>query len=550
MAAPSADAASHQPPAPTDSVASDAPASRSVPAAAPSGPGEALAGDDSLDFVQEAIEPRTILKELKEGTVIDGKYRVDAVLGRGAMGVVVAATHQELREKVALKFLYVRADNGSDFRARFRREAQVSAKLKNEHITRVIDIGTWREHALFMVMEHLTGTDLRKVTRNFGALPVDRAVDYIIQVCEGMAEAHAHGIIHRDLKPSNLFVTKRADGTDLIKILDFGISKWSAQEGELDDLTQTGVVLGSPKYMSPEQLFGSGAVDVRADVWSIGAIFYELLVGHPPFDFPTLTRICAELSSTRPPPNMLEQRPRSARGARRNRPSRARARSRSAHRERGRPRGGHPRSGRVAVRGGREGQAPGDARRRDGARVSRDDDGEPRAVERGVRIDVVCARRHDRLARGCGRRGESSVEDAGDGGRPLRAGAPGGGRSSTSESSPSRRSSGRLRPRARRRLSLQRPPERARSRALRRPPLPPRPPRRCSPSPMRRRRALRRPPRGSNGRAPPRRPLQRRTPRPRRRLMFLHRRPHRPLRPRRLRRSIRCTIGSRTSRLH
>jgi serine/threonine-protein kinase len=259
--------------------------------------------------VADAVEPRTILKELKEGTVIDGKYRVDDVLGRGAMGVVVAATHQELREKVALKFLYVRADNGSDFRARFRREAQVSAKLKNEHITRVIDIGTWREHALFMVMEHLTGTDLRKVTRNFGALPVDRAIDYIIQVCEGMAEAHAHGIIHRDLKPSNLFVTKRADGTDLIKILDFGISKWSAQEGELDDLTQTGVVLGSPKYMSPEQLFGSGAVDVRADVWSIGAIFYELLVGHPPFDFPTLTRICAELSSTRPPANMREQRP-------------------------------------------------------------------------------------------------------------------------------------------------------------------------------------------------------------------------------------------------
>jgi eukaryotic-like serine/threonine-protein kinase len=257
----------------------------------------------------DAVETRSILKELKEGTVIAGKYRVDAVLGRGAMGVVVAATHQELREKVALKFLYVRADNGSDFRARFRREAQVSAKLKNEHITRVIDIGTWREHALFMVMEHLTGTDLRKVTRDFGALPVDRAIDYVVQVCEGMAEAHAHGIIHRDLKPSNLFVTKRADGTDLIKILDFGISKWSAQEGELDDLTQTGVVLGSPKYMSPEQLFGSGAVDARADVWSIGAILYELLVGRPPFDFPTLTRICAELSSTRPPPSMREQRP-------------------------------------------------------------------------------------------------------------------------------------------------------------------------------------------------------------------------------------------------
>jgi serine/threonine-protein kinase len=130
------------------------------------------------------------------------------------------------------------------------------------------------------------------------------ALDYIVQICEGLAEAHAIGIVHRDLKPSNLFVTRRPDGSELIKILDFGISKWSQGEEQLDELTQTGVVLGSPKYMAPEQLFGSASVDARADVWSIGAIFYEMLCGRPPFDFPTLTRICAELATDKPPPSL------------------------------------------------------------------------------------------------------------------------------------------------------------------------------------------------------------------------------------------------------
>jgi serine/threonine-protein kinase len=128
-------------------------------------------------------------------------------------------------------------------------------------------------------------------------------------VCEGIAEAHANGVVHRDLKPSNLFVTKRPDGSDLIKILDFGISKWSVGEAGVDELTQTGVVLGSPKYMAPEQLFGSSEVDARADVWSVGAIVYEMLCGRPPFDQPSFTKICAELSTDRLPPSLVERRP-------------------------------------------------------------------------------------------------------------------------------------------------------------------------------------------------------------------------------------------------
>jgi serine/threonine protein kinase len=266
-----------------------------------------ILGDEAVDSEDTG---RALLAELTVGSVIDGKYRVDEVLGRGAMGVVVAATHLELGERVALKFLRYRSKAGvtDDFQSRFKREARVSAKLKNEHITRVIDVGVWRQHVPYMVMDHLSGTDLRQILKTNGQLPIATAIEYTVQVCEGIAEAHAHGVVHRDLKPSNLFVTQRPDGSDLVKILDFGISKWSADETELDDLTQTGVVLGSPKYMAPEQLFGSSEVDARADVWSIGTILYEMLAGRPPFDFPTFTKICAELSTDRLPPPLAAKR--------------------------------------------------------------------------------------------------------------------------------------------------------------------------------------------------------------------------------------------------
>jgi serine/threonine-protein kinase len=275
----------------TDGVESIERPSAAAAAAAPSSGGE-----------QDAS--RSLLSELRVGTVIEGKYQVDAILGRGAMGVVVAATHVHLKERVALKFLLVRGDSDHDFKSRFRREAQVCARLRNEHIARVIDVGTWKDTATFMVMEYLAGTDLRKVLRARGQLDIPTALDYTVQICEGLAEAHAQNIIHRDLKPSNLFVTKRADGSDLIKILDFGISKWSEQhagDDEIDELTRTGMVLGSPKYMSPEQLFGSSGADARSDVWSIGAILYEMLAGRPPYDEPTFARLCAELANGRGP---------------------------------------------------------------------------------------------------------------------------------------------------------------------------------------------------------------------------------------------------------
>ena len=242
-------------------------------------------GDDDAASVSAPPEPAAavaFLRDFQTGTIIEGKYRVDKILGRGAMGIVAEATHVELREKVALKFLYAKDHSAEeDFRTRFRREAKVSAKLRNEHITRVIDVGIWREKFPYMVMDLLEGMDLRQVIREHGKLPIPLALDYIVQICEGVAEAHAHGIVHRDLKPSNLFVTKRA------------------RRAHADRRRAR-----SPKYMSPEQLFGSADVDARADVWSLGAIFYEMLTGKPPYNLPTLTRICAELSSDRPPPSL------------------------------------------------------------------------------------------------------------------------------------------------------------------------------------------------------------------------------------------------------
>ncbi len=256
-----------------------------------------------------ADEAKAALETLGVGTVVDGKYRIDAILGRGAMGVVVSATHLDLRETVALKFLNLRVGaKGDDFHLRFRREAQLCAKLRSEHVARVIDVGVWQERTPYMVMEHLAGHDLSQIIKARGPLPLDVALDYIVQVCVGLAEAHGIGVVHRDLKPSNLFITQRSDGSDLVKILDFGISKWSVED-DIGELTQSGVVLGSPKYMAVEQLFGSANVDSRADVWSIGAIFYAMLSGKSPYDFPTITRLCAELATNNPPTSLRVTRP-------------------------------------------------------------------------------------------------------------------------------------------------------------------------------------------------------------------------------------------------
>lgn len=183
---------------------------------------------------------------VNEGEILAGKYRVERVLGVGGMGVVVAALHIALDERVAIKFLLPEALTNAEAVARFAREARAAVKIKSQHVARVIDVGTLETGAPYMVMEFLKGQDLSNHLRQHGALPIADAVDFVLQACEALAEAHALGIVHRDLKPSNLYLTHQRDGTPVVKVLDFGISKVSGDAREKSDgaLTRTSALMG------------------------------------------------------------------------------------------------------------------------------------------------------------------------------------------------------------------------------------------------------------------------------------------------------------------
>jgi hypothetical protein len=233
------------------------------------------------------------------GDVVAGKYQVDRFLGRGGMGLVVAATHLQLGQRVAIKVLLPTA-NGEDV-ARFVREARAAVRLKSEHVTRVLDVGELPSGTPFMVMEYLEGGDLSERLERGSALPTAEAVDYLLQACEAIAEAHVSGIVHRDLKPSNLFLTHDAHGAAVVKVLDFGISKVD-DPGGVSKLTQTTTVFGSPVYMSPEQMRSAHNVDARTDIWSLGIILFELLTKRTPFEAPTYAELVLNVSTADPPP--------------------------------------------------------------------------------------------------------------------------------------------------------------------------------------------------------------------------------------------------------
>jgi serine/threonine-protein kinase len=230
---------------------------------------------------------------VQEGEVLAGKYRIERVLGVGGMGVVVAATHLQLEQKVAIKFLLETALENQESVRRFLREAKAAVRLKSQHVAKVIDVGTLENGAPYMVMEFLEGSDLGHRERETAALPVEEAVGFVLQACEAVAEAHSLGIVHRDLKPANLFVTRSVDGAPLVKVLDFGISK-TIDTSEMS-LTRTTSVMGSPLYMSPEQMRSSKNVDVRSDIWSIGVILYELLTGVVPFEADAVPELCLKV---------------------------------------------------------------------------------------------------------------------------------------------------------------------------------------------------------------------------------------------------------------
>jgi len=237
------------------------------------------------------------------GSVIAGKFRIERVLGAGAMGVVVLAWHLQLEDWVAIKFMLPAALSNAEAVARFLREARAAVKIKSEHIARVSDVGTLESGAPYMVMEYLQGQDLAALLAKNGPLPIEQATEFILQVCEALAEAHSLGIVHRDLKPANLFCAQRADGAQVIKVLDFGIAKAAPGAADSDfAMTKTSAMMGSPLYMSPEQLESARNVDARSDIWSLGAVLYELLGGRPPFLAASLAGLMLQITQRTPAP--------------------------------------------------------------------------------------------------------------------------------------------------------------------------------------------------------------------------------------------------------
>jgi len=238
---------------------------------------------------------------VRPGDVLAGKYTVERVLGAGGMGVVVAAHHIHLDEHVAIKFMLPEiAAKGGEPVSRFMREGRAAVKIRSEHVARVTDVGLLDNGAPYLVMEYLQGRDLEQVLRASGRLPVEDALDYVLQASEAIAEAHSLGIVHRDLKPANLFLAHRADGSPCVKVLDFGISKM-ARSGA-SGVTRTQAMMGSPLYMSPEQVTSAGAVDARADIWSLGVMVYQLVSGQLPFEADTLAQLVYKIVHTQAPP--------------------------------------------------------------------------------------------------------------------------------------------------------------------------------------------------------------------------------------------------------
>lgn len=225
------------------------------------------------------------------------------------MGAVFAARHVQLNERVAIKLLLPEMLDYPEVVERFAREAKAAVRIKSEHVSRVTDVGVLPNGAPYMVMEYLDGTDLRSWVNEEQFIPADRAVEFLLQACEALAEAHSLGIVHRDLKPENLFCVERPDGGLSIKVLDFGISKicHDPAGGVIPKLTQTVGLLGTPLYASPEQIASSRDVDVRSDIWSLGVVIFELLTHRMPFSGAGAIAHYSTMPSV-PPPTMLAHR--------------------------------------------------------------------------------------------------------------------------------------------------------------------------------------------------------------------------------------------------
>ncbi len=229
------------------------------------------------------------------GDLIGGRYRISAQLGQGGMGVVLGGEHLDLRQLVAIKVLRPALAKEPDALARFLREARAAASIRSRHAVRIYDVATTETGVPYMVMERLHGTPVDVLLAQQGPLPIVQAVQIIVEAAEAISEAHGLGIVHRDVKPSNLFLADDSLGVPLVKVLDFGISKRVAIDAGIESasLTAPQTILGSPRYMSPEQLRDPRSVDARTDVWGLGITLYELLTGRMPFECDSIPELCS-----------------------------------------------------------------------------------------------------------------------------------------------------------------------------------------------------------------------------------------------------------------
>jgi eukaryotic-like serine/threonine-protein kinase len=244
-----------------------------------------------------------------EGEIFAGKYRIGKVIGAGAMGTVVAAHHLLLDQKVAIKFLIPEASVHSESLSRFLREARAAVRIKSHHVARVLDVAVIEGGGPYIVMEYLEGCDLAIWLRDRGVLPVEQAVDFVLQACDAIAEAHDLQIIHRDLKPANLFAVESSGVVQTIKVLDFGISKTQGlvsrtlapadcKPGSV--LTDEKTIIGSLFYMSPEQMESARDVDARTDIWALGVTLWELMTGKLPFEGTSILQVYSRIAADTP----------------------------------------------------------------------------------------------------------------------------------------------------------------------------------------------------------------------------------------------------------
>jgi serine/threonine-protein kinase len=232
-------------------------------------------------------------ERVRAGDLLDDKYLVERIIGEGGAGYVAAARHVVLQRRVALKFLRPELACLPELRERFLREARAAARIQSDHVARVLDADTLATGQPYLVMEYLEGEDVAAAVRQNGPFAVADAVDCLLQACRGLEEAHRIGIIHRDIKPSNLFLARAEDGRTLVKVLDFGLSKAVDSGGA--SLTDENHVVGSPHFMSPEQIRTPCEVDERTDVWSLGATLFTMLAGRVPFEGRSLMEVCGAL---------------------------------------------------------------------------------------------------------------------------------------------------------------------------------------------------------------------------------------------------------------